>query len=215
MREMMKNTLILLMITLISGLLLGGVYRITKVPIMEQQNEAEMKACLEVFDVDEGTVNFDTMSADMLANLDEILANAGFSGVTIDRVIEVTDEKCEIKGYVLSVISHEGYGGDIGFYMGVTRDGVTNGISILDISETPGLGMRAEEVLKPQFTNRAAEQFAYTKTGAQAENEIDAISGATVTTKAVTNAVNAGLTYLYAQGLISWPSEMGESGGGN
>ena len=74
--------------------------------------------------------------------------------------------------------------------------------------------MRADEVLKPQFAKRAADQFRYTKTGAQSDSEIDAISGATITTNAVTNAVNAGLTYLYSQGLVTMPSQSGNAGNG-
>ena len=80
--------------------------------------------------------------------------------------------------------------------MGITKEGQLNGISILSISETAGLGMRAEEVLKPQFSGKIAEKFEYTKTGAVADNQIDAISGATITTNAVTNGVNAGLYYF-------------------
>ena len=101
-----------------------------------------------------------------------------------------------VLGYVITVNDHEGYGGDIEFMMGVRNDGTLNGISLLAISETAGLGMRAEEVLKPQFADKNAESFEYVKTGAAGENQIDAISGATITTHAVTNGVNAGLYYF-------------------
>lgn len=57
--------------------------------------------------------------------------------------------------------------------------------------------MKAEEVLKPQFTNKKAESFEYVKTGAMGDQQIDAISGATITTHAVTNGVNAGLYYFH------------------
>ena len=80
--------------------------------------------------------------------------------------------------------------------MGVTTDGVLNGISLLSISETAGLGMRAGEVLVPQFENKDVDRFTYTKTGSTADSEIDAISGATITTSAVVNGVNAGLVYF-------------------
>jgi electron transport complex protein RnfG len=80
--------------------------------------------------------------------------------------------------------------------MGVTLDGTLNGISLLSISETAGLGMRAGDVLVPQFTDKNVESFTYTKTGSTSDSEIDAISGATITTKAVVNGVNAGLEYF-------------------
>ena len=54
--------------------------------------------------------------------------------------------------------------------------------------------MRADtEEFKKQFKDRNVEAFVYTKNGASAEHEIDALSGATITTNAVTNGVNAGL----------------------
>ena len=53
--------------------------------------------------------------------------------------------------------------------------------------------MRAGEVLVPQFAGKQVEQFSYTKTGAASDDQIDAISGATITTNAVVNGVNAGL----------------------
>ena len=57
--------------------------------------------------------------------------------------------------------------------------------------------MKADtEEFRNQFTGKKADAFTYTKTGATAENEIDAISGATVTTNAVTNGVNAGLSFF-------------------
>ena len=80
--------------------------------------------------------------------------------------------------------------------MGVSKEGKLNGISILSISETAGLGMEAEKVLKPQFEGRDAVAFRYSKTGATEPDEIDAISGATITTNAVTNGVNLGLYYF-------------------
>ena len=57
-----------------------------------------------------------------------------------------------------------------------------------------GLGMRANtDAFKGQFQGRQAEVFSVTKGGASSENEIDALSGATITSNAVTGAVNAGI----------------------
>ena len=50
--------------------------------------------------------------------------------------------------------------------MGILKDGTVNGIQILSISETAGLGMRAkEESFYGQFAGRKVEKFSYTKTG--------------------------------------------------
>ena len=59
--------------------------------------------------------------------------------------------------------------------------------------------MQAEAVLKPQFADKNVEKFEYTKSGATSENQVDAISGATITTNAVTNGVNAGLYYFQTE----------------
>ena len=57
--------------------------------------------------------------------------------------------------------------------------------------------MKAESDLQPQFEGKTVERFEYTKNGATLDNQIDAISGATITTKAVTNAVNASLDIFH------------------
>ncbi len=122
--------------------------------------------------------------------------NEEYAAVDMDNAMEAKDASGNVLGYVLTMTSHEGYGGDITFTMGIQSDGTLNGISILSISETAGLGMKAEAVLKPQFANKKVSNFTYTKSGATMDSQIDAISGATITTNAVTTAVNAGL-YLF------------------
>ncbi len=191
-RSMLKDAGIIVVITLIAGLVLGGVYQLTKEPIAEQKRIKKQKACQEVFAEAASFAEaegFDTKAAA------SVLA-AEYPSQDIDEVMAAQDGAGDTLGYVLTVTTHEGYGGDIQFTMGITNEGALNGISLLSIAETPGLGMRAEEVLKPQFNGKSAEKYEYTKTGAVAENQIDAISGATITTNAVVNGVNAGLYYF-------------------
>lgn len=196
MKSMLKDAFILFGITLLAGLILASVYQITKEPIRKQQELSQANACKEVF---EGAETFEELSFDENTNPAQIIEAAGYTNVTIEKVLTAKDAGGNVLGCVMSVVSHEGYGGDIAFYMGVTNEGVLNGISILSISETPGLGMKAEEVLKPQFENKQVSSFSSTKTGATSDSEIDAISGATITTDAITNAVNAGLSYFQAE----------------
>lgn len=194
MKEMMKNTGIMLVITLVAGLVLGFVYQITKDPIAEQTAKKKQEACQEVF---QNAASFETME---LAETDAALwAAEGYGQEQIDEVMSALDGSGNLLGYVITVTSKEGYGGDIQFAMGIQIDGTVNGMSILDISETAGLGMRAEDVLKPQFADKKADKFEYTKSGAMSENQIDAISGATITTRAVTNGVNAALYYFQTE----------------
>ena len=71
---------------------------------------------------------------------------------------------------------------------------VVSGIDFLEINETAGLGMKATEpAFKEQFQNKAVESFELTKDGAVEEYQVDALSGATRTSNAVTNAVNGAL----------------------
>lgn len=186
-KVMLKEAGILFAITLLAGLILGFVYELTKEPIRIQQELAVQRACKAVFaEADSFEALKYTVTEDMAAEL------AG-NGVEIGTVFEAKDTAGAALGYVVETTSKEGYGGNIVLYVGVKNDGTLNDISLLEISETPGLGMLAEDVLVPQFSNKQVDVFTYTKTGSQSISEIDAISGATVTTKAVTNAVNGGL----------------------
>lgn len=188
---MFKDTGILLVITLVAGLLLGLVYQITKEPIALQKEKAKQEACMEVFADAASFAEVEAVQPDV-----QEWAAAGFSQETIDEVMEAQDASGAVLGYVITVTTKEGYGGDIRFTVGITKEGTVNGIAFLEIAETAGLGMRAEEVLVPQFANKNVEQFEYTKSGAISDSQIDAISGATITTNAVTNGVNAGLYYF-------------------
>lgn len=202
MKSMIKDTLILFAITLIAGLTLGVVYQVTKEPIAAQKEKAKQEACREVF---ADAASFEQIViADTQGNAIDgnnmpdsaAWSENGYDAVNIGETAKALDGNGNILGYVITVTDHEGYGGDIEFMMGIRADGTLNGISLLSISETAGLGMRAEEVLKPQFENKRAEVFEYTKSGAMGDSQIDAISGATITTHAVTNGVNAGLYYF-------------------
>lgn len=192
MSKIIKNALALTAITVVIGLLLGVVYEVTKEPIAQQEIRAKQEACVEVFpDAD----SFETMDISGDAEVfRSALDEAGYQAQSIDEVYRALDASGETAGYVITVTTSEGYGGDIQFSMGVSTDGTTLGISFLSISETAGLGMNADtDSFKNQFRNQNVSEFSYSKTGASAEGEIDALSGATITTSAVTNGVNAGL----------------------
>lgn len=192
MNSILKNTMIITAITLVAGLLLGIVYNVTYEPIEVAKQAAKMEAFSQVIDEadsfdSEGTdFDYDKINAD--------LADNGFEKDKIDEIAVAMDENGNTIGYVLTVTSKEGFGGDITFTVGIMADGTTKGISFLSISETAGLGMEAkEDAFKSQFSDKNVESFVYTKSGATADNEIDALSGATITTNAVTNGVDAAL----------------------
>lgn len=186
-KVMLKEAGILFAITLIAGLILGFVYELTKGPIAEQKAKKVQQACAAVF---EEADKFQEIPFEADAALSAELTEAG---VKIGTVYEALAADASLLGYVVQSTSTEGYGGNIVVFMGITVDGVLNDISLLEIKETPGLGMKAGTELVPQFSGKQVESFTYTKTGSSSDSEIDAISGATVTTKAITNAVNGGL----------------------
>lgn len=198
MKDMIKDAMILFLITVISGALLGIVYDVTKDPIAEQQLIAKQEACKNVF---EGADSFEVISLDgnlSSENLTTAVKDKGYD-VEINEVSIAKDASGNQLGYVLNITDHEGYGGDITFTLGITDEGVINGISFLNISETAGLGMRADEVLRPQFADKKAMEFVVCKTGSATDADIDAISGATITSKAVVNGVNAGVSCFLEQ----------------
>lgn len=192
MKGMIKDAGILFLITLIAGLLMGVIYQLTKEPIAIAEEKATLEAYAEVF-ADAG--QYEEVPAEQYSDIVQAAqwTDQGYGGVSVERVMEALDDSGQYLGYVMELTSHEGYGGDIAIAIGIQSDGTLNGIAILSISETPGLGMNAESDLKPQFADKNVESFTYTKAGAMSEDQIDAISGATITTKAVTDAVNAGL----------------------
>lgn len=191
--EFVKNTVILTVITLISGLLLGAVYEITKGPIAAEEEKTKKAAWQSVFNDASDFTEQEAAAEECAA----VLSDAGYPNQDIDSVVSAVGAGGESLGYVIGVLSHEGYGGDISLSVGIRNDGTVNGFEILSISETAGLGMKADtEEFKAQFREKQVERFAYTRTGASAKNEIDALSGATITTNAVTNGVNAAIAYF-------------------
>ena len=158
MKNLIKDAAILLIITLFSGLILGFVFQITKEPIALAEEKAAREAYSEVFPCALSFEPEENAQTQILAQ-DALWVEGGFDGVSIDHVLRALDKDGTLLGYVLTVTSHEGYGGDITFTMGIANDGTLNGISILDISETAGLGMKAEEVLKPQFAEKNVPVF--------------------------------------------------------
>ena len=191
--KIIKDALALTLITLVAGVALGGVYEITKDPIAKQEAQAKAEAYDQVF-TDAAAFEAVEMDDTLTKTIRDQLDQEGYKAQSIEEVMRAEDQSGETLGYAFTVVTSEGYGGDIQFSMGVQNDGTLNGISILSIGETAGLGMNADTpAFKDQFVGKQVEKLQYTKNGATQDDEINAISGATVTTNAMTNGVNAGL----------------------
>lgn len=103
--------------------------------------------------------------------------------------------EAEGTGYVVEVLP-SGFGGTIDMMVGVDHSGAVTGVSIIEMSETSGLGANAsKEEFRAQFVGESGS-VAVTKDG----GTIDALTGATVTSRAVSTGVNAALDAVAALG---------------
>ena len=193
-KSMIKDAVTLLIITAVAGLLLGVVHGITEEPIEQANYNTQQEAYRTVFPDASEFVDLEDFDTDEATAL---VSEAGYDD-SIDNCVEALDESGELLGYVIVVTDPNGYGGSITFSVGITIDGTLNGYSITSISETAGLGMKAkEEDFSSQFVDKATEEtFTVTKTGSTSDYEIDAITGATITSRAMTSGINASVVYF-------------------
>lgn len=184
MNNIAKLGAILFAICAIAALALGLINQVTA-PIIEERsiqanNEARKVVLLEASE-------FTQMDNNVFSNIE---------GLEEGLVSEVYEGKkgSEIVGYTVKTLP-KGYGGKIELIVGLSKEGNITGIDIGGMSETPGLGSKvAEPAFKNQFNDKStANQLDVVKGKASSEKEIQAISGATITSKAVTKGVNAAI----------------------
>ena len=190
MKKILKDTLALAIITIISGIALGAVYMITKEPIAKQNEKTKIAAYNSVFSELDSYKEYDGVE-----ELSKVLKEKGFNGVELNEVVYAYNQKGEDIGMIITVTDRDGYAGNIKMTVGIDVEGTITGLEILEIGETAGLGMKAAEAdFRNQFVGINADEVVYTKTGKVNDNEIDAISSATITTAAVTDGVNGAIT---------------------
>lgn len=197
MNSLVKDALKLVIITVVAGLVLGAVYGITKKPIADQEAKAQMEAYKAVFPKASDFKDVDGFSEEAASKVIASYKNTvdGHESDVISSAVEAVDASGEALGYIFNITTSKGYGGDIQLTVGIQSDGTVSGYSVLSISETAGLGMKAKNAdFQEQFVGLPATgNLAYTKTGE--EGKIDALSGATVTTNAMTNGTNAAIAF--------------------
>lgn len=191
--KFLKNCLALFVITLVAGVSLAFVNEVTKEPIAKAQD----KARLEAYEVVYPNAEFKVMdnSDEILKDSSKSLEKENLSQCSVDDVLSVMDKNGNLIGYVFSATSPSGYGGDIKVAIGVSnKTNKITGFTVLSHSETAGLGAKAtEDEFKSQFIGKSANGINYTKNGASNDTEIDALSGATITSNAVCEAVDSAL----------------------
>ena len=191
MKSIIKDALILCLITIIAGGCLGLVYEITKDPIAQAKEDAKQKAYSEVF-VGAEVSAFNKVEAVSVDDMNSWITAAGIEKDLVNEVMIAVDGSNKTVGAAFNMTAKDGFGGNIQIVVGIMKDGKINKISILSISETPGLGMKAtEDSFKNQFDGKPASELKVVKTDAAADTDVQAISGATITSKAVTKCVNS------------------------
>lgn len=182
MRSIFKPALILFSVCIVVAGALAFTNSVTKDKIVERAQKDAESARTEVLP--------DAETFKPVEGLDKIVKE----NPELDIVKEVYAgfKGDEIKGYVFGV-SSSGYGGEIKITVGIDMDGKITAVKIGENKETPGLGSKAaEEPFKSQFKGvKPNGPFKVVKTGKTKPEDIDAISGATITSKAVTRAVQA------------------------
>lgn len=181
MKDNFRLGIVLLIITAISGCILGFAQKVTKEPIAIQEQKTKSEAMQAILP---SATEFKTSSKQITDNaIKEI--NEGYKGSELD-------------GYVLRV-GPKGYAGIIDMMVGISKDGKITGIKILSHSETPGLGANAPAPkFSGQYANKPAKELKVVKGAATADDQISAITGATITSRAVTTGVNEAIKYYDA-----------------
>ena len=180
-KQIFRLTRTLLVITVIAAFVLAAVNAITAGPIARQEETRRNAA----------------MSCVMPEA--EIFSLLYCDDPTIDRMTAAYIGTTFV-GYCVEVTSN-GFGGDISLMVGVNTLGAVTGVSILDHSETPGMGAKAEsnEFLS-QFINKSG-----TISIGGGKNSVQAVTNATITSKAVTEGVNTALA-----AAMNYDAEGGE-----
>ncbi|PIE51645.1 hypothetical protein CSA37_10545 [Candidatus Fermentibacteria bacterium] len=199
MGEILKLGFILMLIAVIAAVALGYVNSVTEPVIALQKEQAKLDAMIDVAgSLGSGQLSFDSLSVDGLSNpyadADQVLA-----------VVSVSDSLGKELGY-LFVAYGRGYSSTIQTMVAVDILGTVTGTTILYQQETPGLGANVSDPARflYQFSGSTASELMLSKDG----GSLDAITGSTITSRAVTNSVRSGLDALAGAGLL--PQEGGE-----
>lgn len=195
--SILTNTIVILLVTFVAVAGLAVVYQVTKEPIATAEANAKAAVYEAVFS--EAASFTEVENAEVLIENTYTTFDEDRDDCSVDEVLIAESKSGEALGYVIAATSPNGYGGDIQIAVGISNEGVITGFNVISNSETAGLGSKCTNAdFTSQFEGKNAGILKYTKTGAVADDEIDAISGATRTTNAVTQAVNKAIIFYQA-----------------
>lgn len=185
MMESVKLVAVLTLICAVAGALLAVVHGVTAAPIDAAVVREKGDAIMQVLPACDNNPVQDTLQV------------ATTNGTPWTFYVARKDG--HIVGAAFESISAEGYGGDIKIMVGITTKGTVKGIQVLAHKETPGLGAWIEDEtrFRGQFAGRSITNtiWAVTKDG----GDIDQITAATISSRAVTAEVKAGLEVFLAK----------------
>lgn len=197
--SIVKTSITLGLFALIAALLLGVVNLSTADRIQQQELAAERRALEEV--LPGAFHNNDLLSASLLLSpADDNYVQAELLGLTVARQIYIARQDNNFSGIIVPVEAHDGYSGDIILLVGILADGTLSGVRVLSHKETPGLGDKIEPDISSwifAFEGKSLEspplpQWQVIKDGGQ----FDQLAGATITPRAVVNAVKRALQFF-------------------
>lgn len=178
-KELLIPTVVLLVICIVASALLAGTNMLTKDKIAAINAETKAKA-------------MQTVMPDAVSFGDSVIADDSL------EYSEALDVNGNIIGYAFTCVV-TGYGGDVQVMVGLNTDGSVNKVTIIAADdETPGLGQNVKkDSFLDQFVGKIGE-LTVVKNAVSSDNEIQAVTSATITSKAVTKAVNMAVEYFNA-----------------
>lgn len=184
MRNILKPAIALFLICLVVTGALAFTYNITKDVIEERAAIDAENARKEVL------YRADTFRK--IENIEEFIGNSPESKIIKEIYIGLEGE--EELGYIFSIVCN-GYGGEMNITAGISREGKITGVKVGDHTETPGLGSKAtDSKFLSQFKDIVPNgPLKIIKGKKEKSEEINAVSGASVTSAAITNAVQTAL----------------------
>lgn len=181
-KDMFKLGLNLLIISAVAALLLALTNSVTASTIAQRNEQANAEARKLVLE-----------SAQDFEEVKDVKTDNS-KGVKVSEIYEAKDASGNTVGYTLKVLP-SGYGGTIELMVGIdSANGQVSGINVVSNSETAGLGAKATDPeFSDQYKGKPLEELSVLKNGTPGDTEIKAISGATITSTAVTNGVDAAI----------------------
>jgi electron transport complex protein RnfG len=181
MREIFKLAGILFVITAIAAVLLGFTNIATADKVAQQLEQENIDARMAALPIASEFKKVETPELENAIQTEFQIIEEVYEGISDNEVV----------GYTFKTVP-KGYGGEIVLNVGISVDGKVTGIKVVNHSETPGLGAKAtEDYFQDQYRDIPIDSpLEVVKTTPANENEIEAITGATVTTNGITDGVN-------------------------